>query len=90
MDVNEMKKNLDKQSLDPLLVVLSNKGYQWMISHSSKEEDAVAFEEYILNNTTLLELEEIKNKKKYIKDFIMWKYINHLDRYSIQELNLKL
>jgi hypothetical protein len=80
MDVNEMKKNLDKQSLDPLLVVLSNKGYQWMISHNSKEEDAVAFEEYILNNTTLLELEEIKNKKKYIKDFIMWKYINHLDR----------
>lgn len=80
MDVNEIKKNLKEKSIEPLLVVLANKGYQWMVLHNSKEEDAASFEEYILNNTTILEFEEVKNKKKSVKDFIMWKYINHLDR----------
>lgn len=79
MDINEIKRNLKEKSIEPLLVVLANKGYQWMVSNNSQEEDATRFEEYILNNTTCLEFEEVKNKKRSVKDFIMWKYINHLD-----------
>lgn len=79
MDINEIKKSFKEKSIAPLLVVLANKGYKWLISNESKEEDATAFEEYILNNTTSLELEEVKSKKKSVKDFIMWKYISYLD-----------
>lgn len=79
MDINEIKKNFKEKSIEPLLVVLANKGYQWLVSNNSEEEDAAAFEEYILNNTTTLEFEEVKSKKKSIRDFIMWKYINYLD-----------
>lgn len=79
MDINEIKNNFKEKSIDPLLVVLANKGYQWLVSNNSKEEDAAGFEEYILNNTTILEFEEVKSRKKSVKDFIMWKYINYLD-----------
>lgn len=80
MDINEIKKNFKEKSINPLLVVLANKGYQWLVSNDSTEKDAAEFEEYILNNTTTLEFEEVKSKKKSIRDFIMWKYINYLDR----------
>lgn len=80
MDVNKIKKSLIEKSIDPLLIVLANKGYQWMLSHDSSEEDATGFEEYILNNTTFDEFQNVKGKKKSIKDFIMWKYINYLDK----------
>jgi hypothetical protein len=80
MDVSKIKKSLIEKSIDPLLVVLANKGYQWMLSHNSEEDDATRFEEYILNNTTFDEFENIRSKKKSVKDFIMWKYINYLDK----------
>ena len=80
MDASKIKKSLMEKSIDPLLIVLANKGYQWMLAHNSKEEDATKFEEYILNNTTFDEFENIKSKKKSVKDFIMWKYINYLDK----------
>lgn len=79
MHINDIKKNLKEKSMDPLLVVLANKGYQWLLTNNSEEKEATAFEEYILNNTTLLELEEVKSKKKSLRDFITWKYINYLD-----------
>jgi hypothetical protein len=79
MDINEIKKSFKEKSIDPLLVVLANKGYKWLVSNNSKEKDATQFEEYILNSTTTLEFEEVKSKKKSVKDFIMWKYINYLD-----------
>lgn len=80
MDINKIKKSLAEKSIDPLLIVLANKGYHWMLVHKSKEDDSAKFEEYILNNTTTKEVENIKNKKKSIKDFILWKYISYLDR----------
>lgn len=79
MDINKIKKSLIEKSIDPLLVVLANKGYQWMLTNNSKEEDSTGFEEYILNSTTIEELKDVKDKKKSVKDFIMWKYISYLD-----------
>lgn len=79
MHINDIKKNFKEKSMDPLLVVLANKGYQWLLTNNSEEKEATAFEEYILNNTALLELEEVKSKKKSLRDFITWKYINYLD-----------
>lgn len=80
MDINEAKKILSEKSIDPLLLVIANKGYKWIIADNFTEEDAAKFEQYILNNTTAEELEEIRSKKKSLKDFITWKYVNHLDR----------
>ena len=79
MSINEVKKMLTEKSIDPLLVVIANKGYQWIIADNSNEEDATSFEEYILNNTTTEEFEEVRSKKKSVKDFIMWKYVNYLE-----------
>ncbi|KZL92595.1 hypothetical protein [Clostridium magnum] len=79
MHINDIKKDFKEKSMDPLLVVLANKGYQWLLTNNSEEKEATAFEEYILNNTVLLELEEVKSKKKSLRDFITWKYINYLD-----------
>lgn len=80
MGVKDIKRILENNSIDPLLIVIAHKGYQWIVESDLNEEEAVRFEEYILNNTNKDELEEIKTKKKSLKDFLVWKYINLLDR----------
>lgn len=80
MDVNEIKRMLSEKSIDPLLLMIANKGYKWIIEDNSTEEEAAKFEQYILNSTTDKELEEIRSKKKSVKDFMIWKYVSHLDR----------
>lgn len=79
MDINEIKKILKEKSVDPLLIVAANKGYKWVVDNNFNEEDASSFEQYILNSTTAEELKELRNKRKSLKDFIMWKYIKHLE-----------
>lgn len=79
MDIDEIKKRFEEKSIDPLLIVMANKGYQWIVKNDLTEEDASKFEQYILKNTTNKELEEIRNKKKSLRDFITWKYINYLE-----------
>lgn len=80
MAVKDIKKILENNSIDPLLIVIANKGYKWIIESDLNEEEAIRFEEYILNNTNKDELEEIKTKKKSLRDFLVLKYINLLDR----------
>lgn len=80
MDINSMKKVLNQKEIDPLLIVVAHKGYEWIISDKLTEEDAAKFEQYILNNTTSEEIKELRSKKKSLRDFLIWKYINQLDK----------
>jgi hypothetical protein len=79
MELDHMKNVLNEKSIDPLLIVLANKGYKWIIENEKIEEEATSLEQYILNNTTDDELKEIRTKKKSIKDFLVWKYVCKLD-----------
>lgn len=63
MAVNDIKKICEDNSIDPLLIVIAHKGYQWIMESDSDEKEATRLEEYILNNTNKDELEEIKTKR---------------------------
>ncbi len=79
MELNNIKNLLKEKSIDPLLIVLANKGYKWIVEKEKNEEEATSLEQYILNNTTDHELKEIRTKKKSIRDFLVWKYICKID-----------
>jgi hypothetical protein len=74
------KENIkNNTSIDPLIVVAAHKGYEWMVSDKSMENEANEFEVYILNSTTKEEIIDFREKKS-LRDFITWKYVNFLTR----------
>ena len=67
MKQDKFKKVLEQKSIDPLLIAIAHKGYQWLIDDELTEGEAIKLQEYILNNTTAAELEELKAKKKTVR-----------------------